>query len=170
MRSRARVLGHSIHPVLIVFPLGLFAAAIIFDIIYLISDRPGFTTAAGYAIGTGIVGGLVAAVFGLVDWVGIPPGTRAKRVGLVHGIGNVAVVLLFTISWFIRLPNSWQPNAAALIFSFLGIALAGVTAWLGGELVERLGVSVDDDAGLDASSSLGMPATVRAHSRRDRMK
>ena len=33
MESRAKLFGHPIHPMLIVFPLGLLAAAVIFDII-----------------------------------------------------------------------------------------------------------------------------------------
>jgi hypothetical protein len=47
------------------------------------------------------------------------------------------------------------------------VALASVTAWLGGELVERLGVAVDDGAHLDAPSSLsGQPASAMAASPR----
>ena len=42
----------------------------------------------------------------------------------------------------------------ALVCSFAAVVLAVATAWMGGELVERLGVSVDEGAGLDAPSSL----------------
>jgi uncharacterized membrane protein len=42
----------------------------------------------------------------------------------------------------------------ALVFSFFGLGLALVTGWLGGELVDRLGVGVDEGANLDAPSSL----------------
>lgn len=155
MRSRAKAAGHAIHPMLIVFPLGLLSTAVIFDIIYLITDRTGFSVASGYIMGAGIIGGLIAAVFGLIDWMAIPPNTRAKRVGTLHGVGNVVVTLLFAGSWFARSgADQWRPNALALVLSFAGVALAVVTAWLGGELVERLGVGVDDNAGLDAPSSL----------------
>jgi uncharacterized membrane protein len=163
MQTRARVLGHSIHPMLIVFPLGLLATAVIFDILYLITDRSGFNVAAAYAIAGGVIGGLVAAVFGLVDWLGIPGGTRAKRIGAVHGLGNVVVVALFAVSWLIRASrDAWDPGAAALIFSFVGVVLALFTAWLGGELVERLGVGVSDRAGVNASSSLRTGPEMRS--------
>ncbi len=163
MQTRARILGHSIHPMLIVFPLGLLATAVIFDILYLITDRSGFNVASAYAIGAGVICGLVAAVFGLADWLGIPSGTRAKRVGAVHGLGNVVVVALFAISWLIRANNeAWDPGAAALIFSFAGVVLALYTAWLGGELVERLGVSVNDRASVDAPSSLRAERGMRS--------
>ncbi|HEX5996796.1 MAG TPA: DUF2231 domain-containing protein [Jiangellales bacterium] len=166
VESRAKAMGHGIHPMLIVFPLGLLATAVIFDILYLITDRAGFQISAAYAIGAGVIGGLVAAVFGFTDWLAIPPGTRAKRIGAVHGIGNVIVVLLFAASWLVRASaQNWEPNALALILSFAGIALALVTSWLGGELVERLGVSVSEGAGVNAPSSLSQRARRGAPAR-----
>jgi uncharacterized membrane protein len=155
VESRAKAFGHAIHPMLIVFPLGLLTTAAIFDVVHLITGRPGFAVASAYAIAAGVVGGLVAAVFGLVDWLAIPTGSRAKRVGAVHGGGNVVVVVLFAVSWLLRSrADGWQPDAGALVCSFAGVVLAGFTGWLGGELVERLGVGVDKEAGVDAPSSL----------------
>jgi uncharacterized membrane protein len=162
MESRAKALGHAVHPILIVFPLGLLVTAVVFDVIYLITGRTGFNLASGYAIAAGVIGGLVAAVFGLVDWLAIPAGTRAKRVGLLHGAGNVVVVVLFAVSWLLReQAGNWKPDVAALVCSFVGLVLGGVTGWLGGELVERLGVGVDEGAGLDAPSSLSNSATAK---------
>jgi uncharacterized membrane protein len=154
MESHAKALGHAIHPMLIPFPLGLLATAVVFDIVYLITDRPGFATAAAYMIAAGIIGGLLAAPFGWIDWFKIPAGTRAKSVGLLHGLGNIVVVVLFAVSWLVRLGNGWEPTAWALVCSFAAVALAVVTAWMGGELVERLGVGIDEGAGVDAPSSL----------------
>lgn len=161
MDSRAKALGHAIHPMLIVFPLGLLVTAVAFDVLYLITDRPGFTTAAAYAIAGGILGGLAAALFGWIDWFAIPAGTRAKRVGLLHGAGNAVVLVLFAVSWLLRAgADGWDPSAWALVFSFAGVAFGGVAGWLGGELVERLGVGVADGAHLDAPSSLSGPSTA----------
>jgi uncharacterized membrane protein len=155
MESRVKALGHAIHPMLIPFPLGLLATAVVFDIIYLITDKPGFTVAAAYAIAAGIIGGLIAAPFGWIDWFKIPANSRAKRIGLVHGLGNIVVVVLFAISWLLRAGAiEWDPNAWALVCSFAAVVLAVGTAWMGGELVERLGVSIDEGANVDAPSSL----------------
>lgn len=77
-------------------------------------------------------------------------GTRAKAIGLRHGLGNVVVVLLFTASWFMRKPLPSQPSMGALTLSFIALALALVTGWLGGELVDRLGVGVDHGAHLNS--------------------
>jgi uncharacterized membrane protein len=148
-------MGHAVHPMLIVFPFGLLSTAVIFDVLRLITDRPGFAVAAAYTIATGIVGGLVAGVFGLIDWLAIPSGTRARRVGALHGLGNVVVLLLFAVSWLLRAgADNWDPGVLAVVIGFVGLGLAGATGWLGGELVERLGVGVDDGAHLDAPSSL----------------
>lgn len=154
MESRAKLLGHSVHQMLIVFPLGLLATAVIFDIVYLITSRPGWSEASYHMIPAGIIGGLIAAVFGLLDWLKLPSGTRAHRIGAWHGGGNVVVVLLFAISWFMRRSAPATPASSALVFSFIGVLLALLTGWLGGELVDRLGVGVDDGAHLDAPSSL----------------
>lgn len=161
MESRTKALGHPVHPMLIVFPLGLLATAVVFDILYLLTNRSSFAVAAAFAIAAGVIGGLVAAVFGLLDWTAIPAGTRAKQIGAVHGLGNVVVVVLFAISWLLRMGGQdWEPSALAMVFSFVGVALASFTGWLGGELVYCLRVGVDDEAGLDAPSSLsrGRPA------------
>jgi uncharacterized membrane protein len=117
-------------------------------------------------IAAGIIGGLLAAVFGFVDWLAIPSGTRAKTIGLLHGGGNVVVTLLFIISWLVRRPAPENPGAAAFALSFVAVLLALVTGWLGGELVNRLGVGVDTGAHLNAPSSLsGRPATDDASGR-----
>jgi uncharacterized membrane protein len=159
MESRAKLAGHPIHQMLIVFPLGLLGMAVIFDIIYLVSKNSRWTEVAYYNIGAGIISGLLAAVFGFVDWYAIPQGTRAKRIGLLHGVGNVVVVALFAFSWLLRRPSPATPPEGAVVLGLIGLLLALITGWLGGELVDRLGVGVHNDAHLDAPSSLsGRPA------------
>src|SRR5207248_2253214 len=160
MESKAKLLGHPIHPMLIVFPLGLLATAVAFDIVSLSTGDASWFAISFWMIAAGIIGGLIAAVFGLVDWWTIPSGTRAKAIGLWHGGGNVVVALLFIGSWLLRRPAPHVPTSSALGLSFIAVALALVTGWLGGELVERLGMGVDDGANLNAPSSLsGRPAT-----------
>jgi uncharacterized membrane protein len=155
MESKAKLFGHPIHQMLIVFPLGLLATALFFDIIALFMNRhDGLFTASFYMIAAGIISGLLAAVFGLVDFLAIPSGTRAKRVGLLHGVGNVIVVVLFAASWFLRRPAPMDPTTFAIALGAVGAGLATFTGWLGGELVDRLGVGVDEGAHLDAPSSL----------------
>lgn len=155
MESRVKVFGHPVHPMLIVFPLGLLATSLFMDILYLITGNILLTTASYYMIAAGIIGGLLAAIFGFIDWLGLPGDSRAKRIGGWHGIGNFVIVVLFIISWFLRRgdPN-FVPGGFALILSIVGILMALVTAWIGGELVYRLGVAVDPGANVNAPSSL----------------
>jgi uncharacterized membrane protein len=162
MESRAKLLGHPIHPMLIVFPLGLLATAVAFDVVAMVQGNQSWFHISFWMIAAGIVGGLLAAVFGLIDWLAIPNGTRAKRIGFLHGAVNVVVVLLFIVSWSIRRNADEVPSNPALALSFIAVVLALVGGWLGGELVDRLGVGVDNGAHLNAPSSLtDRPATER---------
>ena len=159
MESKAKLLGHPIHPMLIPFPLGLLSTSLVFDIVHLLKRDRLWSQLAFWNIAGGIIGGLAAAVFGLIDWLAIPSGTRAKRVGLLHGVGNVVVVALFGASWLLRRGEPGKRSALPVILSALGVALSAVTGWLGGELVDRLGVSIDEGAHLNSPSSLsGRPA------------
>lgn len=137
MESKAKLLGHPIHQMLIVFPLGLLATAVAFDIV-------------GLATGDA-------------------KRSRLERAPRTLGCGmgeNVVVVVLFIVSWFLRRPVPENPGGAALGLAFVAVALALVTGWLGGELVDRLGVGVDDEAHLNAPSSLsGRPAREAERSR-----
>ena len=162
-RYGTKLLGHPVHPMLVVFPLGLLITSLILDFIRLGTGDGMWSLVAEYMIGAGVVGGLLAAVFGLLDWLAIPKGTRAKAIGIWHGLGNVVVVLLFIASWFLRLPSPRQPGNAALVLSIVGVCVGAVSGWLGGELVDRLGIGVDDGANPDAPSSLSHePASRRA--------
>lgn len=156
MESKIKVLGHPAHQQLIVIPLGLLIVGTVFDVVYVVGGRPIFAAVSFWNIVIGVALAVVAAVFGLVDFLAIPPGTRAKRIGLVHGGGNVLVTLLFLVSALIRGGTvDHRPTTAAFALEIVALALVGVTAWLGGELVCRLGVGVYPTANLDAPSSLG---------------
>jgi uncharacterized membrane protein len=165
MESRAKLFGHPIHQMLIVFPLGVLAMSLVFDLIAMFAELPKLHEAAFYMIAAGIISGLVAAVFGLIDFLAIPQGTRAKRIGALHGVGNVLVVVLFAASWLLRRDVPARPEILAIVLSAAAAGLATVTGWLGGELVDRLGVGVDDGAHLDAPSSLRGPVPASGATR-----
>lgn len=161
MESRAKLFGHPIHPMLIVIPLGAFIMAVVADIATYATGNGTFAAMAFWNIIGGIVGGLAAAVFGFIDWVAIPSHTRAKAVGLYHGVGNVVVVAMFAISAWLRYGVAdYLPTLAAMGLAIAALLLGAVTGWLGGELVDRLGVGVDDGANVNAPSSLrNVPAS-----------
>jgi uncharacterized membrane protein len=151
MESRAKAGGHAIHQQLVAFPLGLLTMAVLFDIIGLLAHDGRFSTAAFLMVAAGVVTGLLAAVFGAIDYFAIPHGTRARRIGALHGSGNVIMVVLFAISWLLRRNEpDYTPTTMAFILALVAVLISFGTGWLGGELVGRLGVGIDDNAGLDA--------------------
>lgn len=166
MESRSKILGHASHQMLVVFPLGLLVTAVVFDAVYLITGRAEFGTVSYWMIAAGLVV-LAAAVPGTIDWLAIPSGTRAKAIGLWHGLGNVfGVVGLYAASWYFRQADPAHPSGLAVGLAAGGLAVGGVTAWLGGELVDRLGIGVDPGAHPNAPNSLsGRPAHEQSRGR-----
>jgi uncharacterized membrane protein len=160
MESRYKLLGHPIHPMLVPFPLALLLTSVIFDVLGLLGTLEEWHAIAFWLLLLGLVFGLVAYIFGWLEYYKIPKGTRAKQVALYHGVGNSAVLGLFAFSAGIRADAPPTLDPLALVASLAGAAVLGVTAWLGGELPYRLGVGVDAGANLDAPSSLsGRPAS-----------
>jgi uncharacterized membrane protein len=159
MGSKAKLFGHPIHPMLIPFPIGLLGMAVIFDLLAQFAGQTALGLAAHPMIAAGVITALLAALFGAIDWTGIPGGTRAKTIATIHGLGNVGIVVLFAIAWWLRRENPGEAAGLPLLLEVIGVLALLVTGWLGGELVDRLGVGVDPGANLDAPSSLsGRPA------------
>src|SRR5262245_5494685 len=145
MESRAKLLGHPIHQMLIVLPLGMFVSAVVFDALFFARGQPVFAFVSYWNIALGVAGGLLAAVFGLIDWLAIPSATRAKRIGLLHGLVNVLVVAAFASAWLLRRDTlDLAPATNVFLLEVAGLLLGTVGGWLGGELVDRLGIGVTD--------------------------
>jgi uncharacterized membrane protein len=142
MNRGARLLGHPIHPMLVVFPLGLLSASVIFDVIGLIGDSERFHLVAFYMLAAGIIGGLIAAIFGLIDWTAIPSGTAAKRIGVIHGLANVVMLSVFIIGGFLR-GEIDNPATVSVGVNVAALGIGMFSGWLGGDLVYRYGIGVE---------------------------
>jgi uncharacterized membrane protein len=153
MESKAKMMGHPIHPILVPFPLGLLTTSVIFDIVHLVTGGARWAEISFWMIAVGVIGGLLAAVFGLIDWLAIPSGTRAKAIGLGHGLSNVVMVALFASSWLLRTGAPGDPGVLPIVLSFLGVGLASLGGFLGGELVFRMGIGVAEGANPNTSGS-----------------
>lgn len=154
MESRIKLFGHPVHQQLVSLPIGLLVGSVIFDLVYLAGPDPTIANVAFWMLVSGLVAALLAAPFGTIDWLAIPKGTRAKRIGLMHAVGNVTVLLLFGLSALLRINDAQTPPTLAIVLSLAAVPFALLAAWLGGELVSRLGVGVSAEAGLDAASSM----------------
>lgn len=115
-----KFLGHSPHQILIVFPVGLLMTAVVFELIALGTGNAEFWTVSYWLIAAGLVGGAVAALFGLLDWRQIPHRTRANRIGILHGVGNAIVLALFAASWWLRDTPGQAPAPSAFYLSVFG--------------------------------------------------
>jgi uncharacterized membrane protein len=155
MKARATLLGHPIHQMLVVVPLGLFVIAVVFDVITAFRPIEELSIASFWNIVAGCIGALVAAVFGLIDWTKIPEGTRAKKFGVFHALTNVTVLALFVVAAVLRWDNpSYFAYTPSLVIEVVAFLLGGLGGWLGGELVDRFGIGVHEGAHPNAPSSL----------------
>jgi uncharacterized membrane protein len=140
--------GHPIHPVLVTVPIGAWVASVIFDIVALASadEEATFAEGAYWLIGIGIVGALLAAIFGLIDLLGIPRGTKAFKTGLMHMGINLVVVVVFVIDFIVRASGDYEEaTVGGFVLSLIGLALLGVSGYLGGQLAYSYGVRVADE-------------------------
>lgn len=138
MKAKLRIAGHPVHHILIVFPLGLLATSFFFDLAYLARGRGELAVVASWLIFAGVIGGVAASVFGLIDWLAIPRGSRAWILGAWHGGGNLIVAVLFAASWFLRRDAPAHPSAVAIALSGAGVLLSVITGLLGSELADRM--------------------------------
>jgi uncharacterized membrane protein len=139
--------GHPFHPILVTIPIGAWVSSLIFDIATKVNGAgsKSFVDASYWLIGIGIVGALLAAVFGLMDLTRIPRRTRAMRFGLAHMLLNLTVVGLF-VGDFLWRHNSYYEDAKVmtgpLVLSAVALGLLLVSGWIGGMLAYRFGVRV----------------------------
>ena len=140
MASRASIAGHPIHPMLVPFPIGLFIFSFVCDLIFIWgSGNAVWSTVALYTMGGGIIGALLAAVFGLIDLLSLAP-SKAKTIGIWHMVVNLTVVAIFVVSFVLRMGGASQARLPILL-SLIGVALLAVSGWLGGEMVFVHGVA-----------------------------
>jgi uncharacterized membrane protein len=159
MAGKINLLGHPVHPIVIVYPLAFLTAAVVLDIAYWINGSTFLTAISFWCVVIGVLSGLFAAIFGFADWLGLPKNTRAKRIGLLHAGVMDVVIILFAISWWLRHASPDAPSVTAIALEIIGILFGLVGGWLGGELVYRLSVGVDFDAHVNSPNSLsGRPA------------
>jgi uncharacterized membrane protein len=141
--------GHPFHPILVTVPIGAWVASLVFDIVAQAksgADAAVFAEGAYWLVGIGIVGAVLAALFGLMDLLGIERGTRAFKTGLTHMALNVVVLVLFIVDFVIRASKDHNdPSSAGLVITIIALVLLGASGWLGGMLAYTFGVRVADE-------------------------
>ncbi len=140
--------GHPLHPILVTIPIGAWVASLIFDLAAIFgSSVEAFTRGAVWLIGIGIVGAILAAILGLLDFSNLRAGTRAHRVGLMHLTINSIVLVLFIAGFLVRRGSDYsQVSGTGVVISIVALAMLGVSGWLGGNLAYKYGVRVADES------------------------
>jgi uncharacterized membrane protein len=148
-KSTATIAGHPVHPMLVGFPIALFVATFASDLAFWQTGAPFWATASLWLLGTGLVLAALAAVAGLIDFLGEVK-IRALNDAWWHAGGNVLAVLIQLCNWLLR----YQSGEAAivpigLLLSLVVVCILLFTGWKGWNLVyfHRVGVSDDHRTG-----------------------
>ncbi|HEY8572803.1 DUF2231 domain-containing protein [Phenylobacterium sp.] len=144
-KSTAKVGGHPLHPMIVPFPIAFFISALVTDIIYLANGREGFAEASMWLLGAGLASAALAAILGLIDFSG-DRRVRAMKTAWAHMIANVMVVALEAVSFYLRAGGDFRDAVApsGVTLSFVSVVILAVSGWLGGELVYRGRVGIED--------------------------
>lgn len=136
--------GHPFHPIAVTIPIGAWTASVVFDLLGFFAEDPEpFALGAQVLIAIGIVGAIVAAVLGFLDYSVIPRGTRARRTALIHMLLNLGAIVLFAVNWAVRAASDHdEVSVAGFVLTLIGLGALGISGWLGGKLAYHYGVRV----------------------------
>lgn len=140
--------GHPFHPILVTIPIGTWVASLVFDLVAVFNhdDRSAFLLGAQVLIGIGIIGALLAAIFGFLDLLTVTKGTPAWKTGITHMTLNLTIVVLFVINFIVRAASGFDDvSVVGLVLTIIALILLGVSGWLGGKLAYRYGVRVANE-------------------------
>lgn len=143
MKSKAQIKSHPLHPILIAFPIGFFVGAFVFDLLSLLMDNANFWQTGYYLDIAGIIGAIVAAVPGAIDYFyTVPPKSSAKKRASKHAIINLINVALFVFVTYYRTRDDAN-SYIVVILELIGVILICVAGWMGATLVHRNQISID---------------------------
>ena len=137
MESRLRIAGQAVHPVLVMFPLGLFTMAVLFDMGNVFGGPDILGSLAYWNIVAGLVGGVLVVLAAAVD-LALMRGTRAKRLAVLQNLMNMGVLILFAVIVMLRMQSPDRvAGAGLLLVELVALVAAFFGAWYGGEIVNR---------------------------------
>ena len=145
------------------FPTALFPTSLLFDLLSWGFTEPTLVRAAFYNVAVGLFGALLAMVTGLVDYLGMIPGSRKHRVTTWHMLANLSLVFIFAISLGLRVLEleAVRTPLYLLALSLIGLSLLLVGNYFGAELVYRMGMRVNTGRLVETPLILKAVALVR---------
>lgn len=150
--------GHPLHPIFATLPVGAFVSSLIFDILTRTRAHglPYLVDGAYWLIGVGLVGGVLAAAFGLIDFRAVPRGTDAFATAVRHLACNTIVLGLFLAAYAWRATDHLEHDKtpwSQLALSAVAVAVLLASVWLGNTLVYRFSRRVDDHNSAEHSAA-----------------
>lgn len=148
MKTKASFAGAPIHPMLVHYPIALWTTSVITDAVFYFHRNNSLVLISKYLIAAGIVGALLAALPGIVDWTTITDPV-AKKTGTLHMVLNVSALLLFGVSLYLRMKDYGAPLVGfhlkvPFVVSVAGLLDMAIAASLGGKLVYKHRMGVDE--------------------------
>jgi uncharacterized membrane protein len=145
MSSNASIGGHPIHPMLIPFPIALWTTSFASDVLFYFVRNDSLQLISKFLLAAGCIGGVAAAIPGIIDWLGLKE-RQVKKIANWHARINIIALIVFAASLFLRMRVGapWVNYSLRIPFllSFLGVILISISGWLGGELAYKHGVGV----------------------------
>jgi uncharacterized membrane protein len=142
MSSPASIKDHPIHPMLVAIPIGLWVFSLVSDIIYAAGwGGPVWNDVAYYTMVGGVIGALLAAIPGFIDYLSIND-EKTKRTGTRHLLLNLSIVAMYIVNIVIRTdgtPGSTLP----ILLSVITVGALLYSGWLGGDMVYEHGMGVE---------------------------
>jgi nitrite reductase/ring-hydroxylating ferredoxin subunit/uncharacterized membrane protein len=132
-----RWLGHPIHAVMTDVPIGILLLLILFDVL-------GFRDAAAITLGVGILALVGAALAGLSDYADTDGLARTRAT--LHGTTMLTALVVYLISFALRLGSAAYGSTAAVWLSVIGFLILTAGAYVGGDVVYVLGNMVSRHA------------------------
>jgi len=140
MSTRVSIAGHPIHAMLVTIPIGLWIFSLVSDLVFVSTGDPRWEVTAYFTLGGGIAGALLAAIPGLLDFLGLHA-ARERRVGTIHLVLNLSIVAIQAINFWLRTEAGPGGENLPMLISVVAVAALVVSGWLGGQLVHVLGVT-----------------------------
>ena len=142
--------GHPVHPILVTLPIGAWFCSFVFDLVSYGSSEPQiWSVGSMWLLLIGVIGAAAAAVFGVLDLLNLPRHTPAFSTGRLHAILNSTALVIFLVGfiWRFNTQQSWDAAPVGpLVLSIIGLAVIGVSGFLGGKLAYHYGVRVAEQS------------------------
>lgn len=145
MRSKASIDGHPVHPALIPFPFAFLTGGFAFDLVGRVLAWPAWWETGHHLVLAGLAMAVVAAIPGFIDYARtVPPQSSAHGRATRHMLLVLGAVTAFVVAALLRAGAAAPPTLAVLVVEGAGVALLMAGGSLGGELVYRDQISIDN--------------------------